>query len=366
MSFATTMKAAVVQDFARPMAIEDLNLVAPTDHEIVVRTEASSFCITDEMQAKGQIGRTPPPMILGHSAVGVVEEVGSGVTRMRVGDRVIIPATAECGKCYFCSRGRSDQCEEHFVPGRHVASREDGTQILAGAGTAATYASYMNLREISAFPVDSDLPAEVLAMVGCGVASGMGAVFNVAEVTPGSSVSVLGAGHFGLWIIQAAKVAGAERIIVIEPRQNRRELALTLGATHAVDPADGDPIEQVRALTEGRGVDFSFEAAGPPSAQLEAFHLARNAGTVILAGVKSAADEVCFPAQVLAVRGRTIKSVQNGNLRMTRDIKRFVKMIEAGLVNPHPIITGRYRLDQIDDAVQAAKEARDLSGIIVP
>ena len=365
-SMSLDITAAVVQDFGYPMVIEELRLVAPAEHDIVVRTEASSFCITDEMQATGRIGRTPPPMILGHSAVGVVEEIGAGVTRMKVGDRVIVPATAECGQCYFCSRGRSDQCELHLIPARHVASRRDGTAVFAGAGTAATYATHMNLREISAFPVSSDLPAEELAMVGCGVASGLGAVFNVAKVEPGSSVAIVGAGHFGLWIVQGCRVAGAAQIIVVEPRSERRAVALELGATHVVDPALGDPVEQVRELTTGRGADYTFEASGPPSAMVEAFHMARNAGTVVLAGVETAQSEVTFPALMLAVRGRTIHSVQNGNLRMTRDIKRFVRMMERGLVSAAPIATGRYTLKDINKAVVAAKEGTDLSGIIIP
>ena len=365
MPVATAMTAAVVQDFDRPMVVETLDLRAPDEHEIIVRTEASSYCITDDRQARGLIGRTDPPMILGHSAVGVVEEVGSAVSRMRRGDRVIVTASSECGVCYFCSRGRSDQCELHFVPGRHVANRPDGTSIYAGAGTSATYASYMNLREISAFRVDSELPADVLSLVGCGVTSGLGAVFNVGQVTPGSSVVVVGAGQYGLWVIQGCRVAGAEKIIVVEPDAQRRATAMELGATHEVDPADGDPIGAVLALTGGWGADFAFEAAGPASVLEQTFFMARNAGTVILAGVVSRDEVVQLPAQILAVRGRTIKSVQNGNLRATRDVPMFVRMLESGMFETAPFLTAQYTLDRMDEVSEAANTGSTLSNVIV-
>ena len=360
------VRAAVVSDFARPMEVEELALRDPAAHEVVVRTEAYALCLTDVRQARGTFGTTAPPLVLGHSAVGVVEAVGAGVTRLRVGDRVAVPATAECGVCWFCSRGRSDQCEQHVVPGRHVADRADGTPVHAGNGTTATYATHMNLREISAFPIESDSPAEHLAMLGCGIGSGLGAVFNVARVAPGSTAAVVGAGQFGLWITQGLRVAGAERIVVVEPRADRRAIAMTLGATHVVDPADGDPVEQVRDLTAGRGVDYGFEAAGPPSAMVEAFTMTRNAGTVVVGGVTSKDAEVTFPALAFAVRGRSVHSVQNGNLRMTRDLAAFARLMDAGLLDPAPLVTGRYALDDIDAAVTAADEGRDLTGVVLP
>ncbi len=363
-SVATSMQAAVVQSFDRPMVVETLDLRAPDEHEIIVRTEASSYCLTDDRQSHGLIGRTDPPMILGHSAVGIVEEVGAGVTRMAIGDRVIITASSECGVCYFCSRGRSDQCELHFIPGRHVADRADGTHVLAGAGTSATYASYMNLREISAFRVDSELPADVLSLVGCGITSGLGAVFNVGEVTPGSSVVVLGAGQYGLWVIQACRVAGARQIIVVEPDAERRATAMALGSTDEIDPTGIDPIAAVQDLTNGWGADYAFEAAGPSTALEEAFFMARNAGTVVLAGVISRDEVVHLPAQILAVRGRTIKSVQNGNLRAYRDVPMFVKMLESGMFQTAPFLTAKYTIDQMPAVSEAAQAGASLSHVI--
>lgn len=360
------MKAAVVTDFNAPMQVEELHLRSPETHEVVIRIEASAMCITDAEQARGRMGNTQPPFVVGHSAVGTVEEAGSGVTRMRPGDQVIIPATSECGTCYFCSRGRSDQCEQHLVDARKIAKRRDGTDVRAAFGTAAAFATHTTLREISAFPITSDLPAEHLAMVGCGAGSGLGAVFNVAQVSPGSSVAVTGAGHLGQWMIQGARVAGAQQIICVEPDPKRRSLALTMGATDTVDPRHDDAVERVLDLTEGRGVDYSLEAAGPPEAIVQAFHLARNAGTVVISGVRNKDDEVHLPAVKLAVRGRSIHSVQNGNLRMTRDLKTFIDLMEAGSIDPSPLLTRAYSLDAINDAAGAAIRGENLTGIITP
>lgn len=360
------MKAAVVTGFEAPMQLENLTLRAPAPHEVTVRIEAAAMCITDAEQARGRLGTTPPPFIVGHSAVATVQELGPGVTRMKAGDRVIIPATSECGTCYFCSRGRSDQCEQHLVPARDTARRRDGTAVSAAFGTAAVFATHANLREISAFPVETNLPAEHLAMFGCGIGTGLGAVFNVAQVQPGSSVVVTGAGHLGLWMVQGARIAGAGRIICVDPDSLRRRTAVQMGATHAVDPDEADPVEQVLALTAGRGADYSLEAAGPPEAVLQAFHMARNAGTVVVSGVRNQDDEVRLPALKMAVRGRSIHSVQNGNLRMTRDLERFVRLMEAGHLDPSSMVTNIYSLEDINDAAQAALERKNLTGIIVP
>jgi S-(hydroxymethyl)glutathione dehydrogenase/alcohol dehydrogenase len=330
---------------------------------VIVRTTAAVFCVTDCISQSGRLGKQLP-VILGHAGVGVIEEVGEAVDEFQVGQRVAVPGTPECGACYWCVRARPDQCDQLF--GRpqqlvgHLASGEPVT--TAGVGT---YAEKIKLPETSVFPLETDLPDDQLALLGCGVTSGLGAVFNIAEVEPGSSVAIVGCGHLGLWMTQGARVAGAERIVAVEPRPERRELAGRLGATHLVDPGEGDPVEQVRELTGGRGADFVLEASGSVDAMTQAFHMTRPAGTLVITGVQTLASVVSFPAVEFALRGRDIKSCQNGRVRMRRDLPRFVRMIEDGLVDPKPIITSRYSLDEINDAARASDAREDLSGVIV-
>ena len=358
------MRAALFVERGAPFVVEEVEPRPCADDEVVVRTGGAAFCITDCLTQHGHLP-VEPPAILGHSAVGVVERAGRRVERVQVGQRVIVPATPECGRCYFCVRHRADQCVQLVgAPPRFVATRSDGTPVRAG-GTA-TYAEQITVPETFAYGVDSDLPDDQLALMGCGVVSGLGAVFRVAEVQPGSSVAVVGCGHLGLWMIQGAVVAGAAQVIAVEPIAERRSLAARLGATDVVDPSDGDALEQVRALTGGRGADYVLEAAGRIDAMETAFHMARNAGTVVYTGVENATSTITFPAVMLALRGRTIRSCQSGNTWMSRDIPLFARMIERGQVDPRPVISRTYALDEINDAARASEERRDLTGVVLP
>jgi Zn-dependent alcohol dehydrogenase len=179
-------------------------------------------------------------------------------------------------------------------------------------------------------------------------------------------VAIFGTGHLGLWMIQGARIAGAGQIIAVEPLAHRRAMAGKLGATDLVDPADGDPIEQVRALTGGRGADYVLEAAGATKAQEQALLAARRAGTVVLTGVERLGATVTYPQMALALQGRRLLSCQNGNVRMRRDLPLFVAMLDDGRLDAEPIITARYGLDEINDALAASAEKRDLTGVIVP
>jgi S-(hydroxymethyl)glutathione dehydrogenase/alcohol dehydrogenase len=334
---------------------------------VLVRTGASPFCSTDIVNWRGELGKIPPT-ILGHASMGEVVEVGEGVAHLKVGQRVIVPGTSECGVCFYCSIGRPDQCSETFDRGGiwpHVADRANG-QPVSAAGNVGGYAELMNVTANQVFPVESDLPDEWLGLLGCGITSGLGAVFNVARVEAGSSVAVVGLGHLGQWMVQGAKVAGARRIVAIDPLPDRRELAGRLGATDVVDPSADDPVAQVQALTEGRGADYVLEAATLASAQTQAILMSRRAGTVVLSSVERADAVVTIPQVAIAVQSRAILSTQNGNVRMRRDLPRFIRMLEDGWVTAEPIVTERYPLEKIDEALRASIDKRDLSGVIVP
>jgi Zn-dependent alcohol dehydrogenase len=215
------------------------------------------------------------------------------------------------------------------------------------------------------FPVETDLPDDQLSLLGCGITTGLGAVFYAAQVEPGSSVAVVGCGHLGLWMIQGAGVAGAAQIIAVEPLAHRRALAAELGATDLVDPAEGDPVKQVRALTGGRGADYALEAAIEPEAQVQAFLMTRRAGVFVPTSISKLDATVTLSQFEFAIRGRDVRSCQNGRVRMRRDIPRFVRMLEDGVVDPRPIITARYPLEEINEAREASASRRDLSGVIV-
>jgi len=367
------MRAAVLREFNKPFSVEEVSFLEPAAGRILIRTGASPFCSTDITNWKGELGKVPP-LILGHASMGTVEAVGPGVESVRVGQRVIAPGTPECGVCFYCSIGRPDQCSELFDrPGVSatsdgylpVATSTSGEPIKA-SGLVGGYADYLNMHETQVFPIESDLPDEYLSMLGCGITTGFGAVRNAAHVEYGDSVVVVGLGHLGQWIVQAARVAGASPIIGIDPIAARRELAGSLGATHLIDPTAEDAVSIVRRLTGGRGADQVFESAGPVDAVSDALDYSRRAGTVVFMGVKAGGSKATVSQAAISVEGRTIVGVQNGNVRMRRDLPLYTRLIEEGRVQAEPIITTRYRLDDIDAALAASQDFSDICGIIVP
>ncbi len=361
------MRAALLTEIKQPFEVEEIDYLAPTVGRVHIKTGAAPFCSTDCVNWRGDLFKIPPT-ILGHAAMGEVIEIGSGVEHIRVGDRVIVPGTSECGVCFYCSIGRPDQCSETFDRAGiwpHVADRHNG-QPVSAAGNVGGYAEIMNVTATQVFPVQTDLPDEWLSLLGCGITTGLGSVFNIAQVAAGSSVAVVGCGHLGLWMVQAARLAQARTIIALDPIAERRELAGALGATHTIDPSNEDPIGAVQALTGGRGADYVLEAATLASAQTQAVLMSRRAGRVVLTSVERGDATVTFPQVAIAVQSREIISAQNGRVRMRHDLPRFIRMMEDGLINPEPIITTRYSLDQINEALHASAEKRDLSGVLLP
>ena len=361
------MRAALLTAFKEPFEVEEIDYLDPAPGRVLLRTGASPFCSTDVVNWRGELGKIPPT-ILGHASMGEVLAVGAAVEHVKVDDRAIVPGTSECGVCFYCSAGEPWQCSETFDRGGiwpHVADRRNGEPVSA-AGNVGGYAEVMNVTASQVFPVETDLPDEWLSLLGCGITTGLGAVFNVAKVQAGSSVAVVGLGHLGQWMVQAAKVAAAREIVAVDPIAERRELAGRLGATHLVDPAAEDPVAAVQALTGGRGADYVLEAATIPEAQTQAVRMSRRAGVVVLTSIATGDSVVPFPQVLVAAQSRQILSAQNGNCHMRHDLPRFIRMMEDGLVTPEPIITRRYRLDEINEALHASAEKRDLSGVIVP
>ncbi|WP_189267408.1 zinc-binding dehydrogenase [Streptomyces fuscichromogenes] len=358
------MRAALLRAFEVPFSVEEVELLDLAPTRVLVRTRATPFCSTDVTSFHGRLGKVPPT-ILGHASTGEVIEVGSEVRGVEAGQRVVVPGTPECGSCFYCGIGRPDQCSELFDLGGvypDVARTADGLLVNA-AGCVGGYAEIMNVSQNQVFPVDTDLPWEVLSLLGCGITTGVGAVLNVARVRPDEVVGVVGAGHLGLWAVQAARLAGAREVVVVEPREERRAVALKAGATAAVAPEDA--LDAVREVTQGRGADKVIEAAGPPAAQRLALEISRRAGTVVLSGLKDVSGEVTLPQIPLAVQSRQVVSTQNGNVRMRRDLPAYVRLLERGALDAAPVLTSTYRLDDIDTALRRSERFEDLSGVFV-
>src|SRR5690606_2868724 len=301
-------RAAVLTEFDSPFTIGPVELHEPGPGQLVVRTSAAPFCSTDWMGWRG-MRRKRPPVILGHTAIGRVEALGpslGGADELEIGDRVIVSGTPHCGECFYCGIGRPDQCSallDNTDP--IVASLADGREVGA-AGRVGAYAERMLVERIQVHRLPESLPDATASLLGCGITTALGSVYTIAEVQPGESVAVVGLGHIGLWAVQGAKLAGAERIIAIDGHPRRRGLARELGATHCVDAAATDAVEAVRSLTGGRGADVVIEAAGPELATRQAVLMARRAGTIVLTGVAHSQTEVMLPQLQLTVQGKRL------------------------------------------------------------
>ncbi|MDR5698712.1 zinc-binding dehydrogenase [Agromyces aerolatus] len=357
-----TTRAAVLTAFESGFTLGEVQLREPGHTQLVVRTTAAPFCATDWMGWRG-MRRKVPPVILGHTAVGVVERCGDEVADLRPGDRVLVAATPQCGHCYYCGIGRPDQCSVLMDSSDPVvAALPDGREVRA-AGRVGAYAEHLLVDRIQLHRLPDTLPDTTAALLGCGISTAMGAVTTIADVQPGQSVAVVGLGHLGLWAVQGARSAGAGTIIGIDGHPGRRAAARQLGADELVDAAGEDPVEAVRALTGGRGADVVIEAAGPELATRQAVLMARRAGTIVLMGVAHSATEVVLPQLQLTVHGKRVIGCQNGQITPDVDIPRWIGMLERGELDAGPILTREYSLDEIDDVVRASVMLDDLSGV---
>ncbi len=358
------MKVVVAYEVGQPLVLEDLPVPDVGPRDVLVRVAASGICHTDLNVING-LSALPLPIVPGHEGCGVVEEVGSEVRRLRVGDRVLASVTPACGNCWWCLNSMSNHCE--LNPMVKAALRfELKTGQRAGAVCGCgTFAEAMVVHEASVVPVQTDLADEQLALLGCGVTTGLGAALNTAAVTPGSSVAVIGCGGVGQSVIQGARIAGASVIIAIDPAPGRRQASVRVGATHTVDPAAGNPVEQVRALTEGRGADYSFEAVGRPELMVQAFDMARAEGTVTLVGMPAVGDTLTLPAIQAVFSGKRLAGSVVGGAQILRDFPRFIRLAEAGQLDLGSMISQRIKLDEINDGIALLTRAEGVRTVIV-
>ncbi len=357
------MRAAIFVEQHQDLSLEDVTALAPGPRDAVVRVHASGVCQSDQ----AVIDRMPGgnPMILGHEACGVVEWVGAEVSRVRPGQRVIVALTPVCGKCWYCLRQETHLCEMGpAVMARPRAERADGSVANAMSGVGS-FADVMTVDEASCIPVDTDLPADQLALIGCGFTTGFGAAINTAQVAAGATIAVVGCGGVGISAIQGARVAGASRIIAIDPLAMKRRSALEFGATDEVDPTAGDPVEQVQALTGGRGVDFAFEAVGVEQLQMQALEMTRRGGTTVLIGVAGRGAGLALPTMRMVMEDRTVKGSYYGSARVTRDYPRFIELIETGRVDLGGMVTKHFPLEEVNLALAAMRDGEVVRGVLL-
>ena len=369
------MHAAVWRARGEPMAVEPVTLRALGPRDVLLKVNAANACVTDAIVLAPDVPEmfgNVAPQIFGHGAVGIIEEVGSHVTVTAPGDRVIASANPLCRTCYYCLRGRPDQCADIVLHGPANGSLGDGQDVVPN-GNIGGYAEYAIVPDNQVTPVHTTVPDDELALLADGIGGGVAAAFNVAPVQAGSEVAVFGCGATGLGYVQAARVLRAKRIIAVDPHAHRREMAAALGATDTVDPADGDVVAQVQELTDDvggfipRGVDYAFEASANARGMEEAWHATRSAGHTILASMPWKLDDtISLPSVPAAIFGKTLHGSQWGHMNILRDLPRFIRLIEAGDVQVAPLISGHFALDELDAVLGKVAEHAVYGAIMTP
>ena len=359
------MRAAVLRAPNTPLTVERVELAPPGRAQVRVGIAASGVCRSDLSVVRGDIPSSMP-VVLGHEGAGVVEEIGDGVTSVDVGDHVVLSWVAPCRRCRFCLTGRVELCErglDHAFAGPY-GKTADG-EVFAGFGTA-TFAEATVVPEAAVVAIDRSFPLELAALIGCAVVTGVGSVVHSAQVRPGSSVAVVGCGGVGLAAVQGARLSGAAQVIAVDAVPGKLGMAVASGATDVVDASAGDPVAEVRALTGGRGADYTFEVVGRSETIRQAYDMAGRGGVVTVVGAGGFDDMVSFGAMQLMVEAKTIRGCVYGATDPHRDVPTMVELQQRGALDLDALVTRRIGLDDIDEAFRAMDRGEVARSVVVP
>lgn len=358
------MKAAVCRGFGQPLSIEDVELAAPRAGEVKVKLAACAICHSDIHYIEGAWGGALPA-VYGHEAAGVVAEVGPGVEDVSIGDHVVVTLIRSCGECRYCAREMPVACETEFPLDRHTPLRgADGAPLVHGLRTGG-FAESVVVHASQLVAVPPDLPLDCAALLACGVITGFGAVTNTAAVPAGSDVVVIGTGGVGLNSVQGAAHVGARRVIAVDLSDDKLAAARRFGATATVNPARQDLTATVRAITEGRGADYVFVTVGAKPAFDQAYGLLGPTGAAVLVGMPASGVLSEFDPGLLAGASQRILGSKMGSARIGEDIPRLIALYRAGRLKLDEMISGRYPLAEINEAIASVRRGEALRNVIV-
>jgi S-(hydroxymethyl)glutathione dehydrogenase/alcohol dehydrogenase len=361
----SAVKAAVCRKFGAPLAIEDVELAPPSSGEVVVRIKACVICHSDINYTEGAYP-SELPAVYGHEAAGIIDAVGENVRGVKVGDFVVATMVRSCGRCRCCEQGHYGSCETRFPLDEEspLRSASDGTKISHGLRTGA-FAEYALVDASQVVPFPSDVPFECAALLACGVITGFGAVTNTAKVPVGASVVVIGTGGVGLNSVQGAALAGASTIIAVDVSEDKLKAAKAFGATHTLNPAKVDLRKRVKVLTGRRGADFVFVTVGAKDAADQSYRLIARGGTVVLVGMPALGVKSEFDFLLLTDNSQRILGSKMGSSNIQTDIPKLIELYKQGRLKLDELITARYPLEEINEAIASVKRGEALRNVIV-
>jgi S-(hydroxymethyl)glutathione dehydrogenase / alcohol dehydrogenase len=360
-----TVKAAVLLVVGEPLTIETVRIANPGPHEVLIRTAACGLCHSDLHFIEGTYPHALP-CVPGHEAAGIVEAVGSEVRSVKPGDAVVTCLSAYCGQCEFCVTGRLSLCmggETRRKKGEPPRiTREDGSAVAQMLNLSA-FAEMMLIHENACVAINPDMPLDRASVLGCAVTTGAGAVFNACKVTPGETVAVVGCGGIGLATVNAARIAGAGRIIAADPIAEKRALAQKLGATDVIDPMEDGAAARIVEMTKG-GVDHAIEAVGRSQSATLAVQSLRRGGTATILGMMPRDQSVGLSAIDL-LSGKKLQGAFMGSNRFPVDIPRLVDFYMRGLLDLDSMIAERIPLNNVNEGFEKMKKGDAARSVIV-
>lgn len=363
------IEAAVLYEVGGPFCVETVDLMEPRSGEVLIQVAAAGVCHSDWHLVTGAT-RHQLPVVAGHEGAGVVAAVGPGVTRVRRGDHVALNWAPNCGSCFYCLHGRPSLCTT-YIEAVWAGTMMDGSTRLSKEGHSiyhfsalACFATHTVVPEPCCVPIPKQVPLDVAALVGCAVTTGVGSVFNTAQVRPGASVVVFGAGGVGLSILMAARLAGASQVIAVDRVAEKRDMVMSFGATEFLVAGPETP-SAIRTLTEGRGADYVFEAVGNPLVQEQCLDAVRPGGLIILVGISPMGSSTNLPGAILTRQEKTVTGSYYGTAQAARDFPLYLDLYARGQLDLDRLVTRTYGLSEINQAFADMLSGANARGVIM-
>jgi S-(hydroxymethyl)glutathione dehydrogenase/alcohol dehydrogenase len=363
------IRAAVLEEFGRPLEVQELDLAEPGDGEVLVRLEACGVCHTDLYTASGADPSGYAPTVLGHEGAGVVERVGDGVSSVAPGDHVVTLFSPQCRECSHCRDDRTNLClaireqqNQGFLPDGTTRLSRDGEPIRHFMGTS-TFAECTVMPEIALAKITPEAPLDGACLFACGLSTGLGAAINTAKVRPGSTCVVFGAGMVGLGAVAGCRLQGAERIVCVDLSDERLELARGQGATDTIR-GGADTVQQILDLTGGFGADYTFEATGLVAVMRQAVEAARMGwGLATVCGVAGKGETLEVVPRLL-ITGRRIAGSSFGGVKGRDQVPQLVDRWLAGELDLRPFLSHRLTLDEVNRGFELMERQDGIRSVI--
>ena len=359
----TLINAAVCYEFGKPLKLEKIFLSSPDDNEIQVKLAACAICHSDISSINGIWGGKLPA-VYGHEASGFVSKVGTMVTEFKVRDRVLVSLIKACGYCETCKDNQPTSCLNAYEKTQTPLSNFEKLEITQGMKTAA-FADQVVVSKEQCIKLPNDIPLDEAALLSCGVITGYGAVINTAQLRKGQSAVIIGAGGVGLNTVQAAVLAGAKKVIVIDTNPEKLVTAKLFGATDVIIAFEKSMIEKVKSLTDGFGANYAFVTVGAPEAFIYAPELLKPGGAVVLVGLPSNETKIHYDVVTLASMNQSILGSRMGQSVLSRDIPEIISLWKQKKIKLKELISNRFPLEKINEAIEESKLGKSNRNIII-